>query len=157
VRLDVTGFTLIELILVALLVAVIIGLSSPLFRNTFSDMQLVNTARNLASAIRYAQEMAIVDGSYYKIVCNFKERRYRLVKRIETAEGSSYKPAGGRYGRIFALPEGALLQGKREELLFCPDGKAEGGELKVVSAKGQGYTVTFGGFGEHVVVLPIGQ
>ena len=72
-QLRISGFTLLELTLVVLLIAVLIGLSTPLFRRTFSSIQIRNISFNIAKTVNYAQEMAIVEKVSYKLNFNYDE------------------------------------------------------------------------------------
>ena len=53
------GFTLLELTLVMLFMAIIAGLSTPFVMSTLDRMELQTSARKVASALRYARSEAI--------------------------------------------------------------------------------------------------
>ncbi len=142
-----TGFTLIELVLVILLISILIGLSTPIFRRTFSNLELKNTTYNISKMINYAEEMAIIDKVNYKINFDFEKGKYWITKGEEKI--------GGRYGRTFFLPRGLTFTGKREEITLYPDGSSGRAEIKIVDKTGEGYQLQIKGFGSRVQIEEI--
>ena len=59
IRLDCSGFTLLELTLVMFFIALIAGLTTPFVMSTLDRMQLQTSARKVASTLRYARSEAI--------------------------------------------------------------------------------------------------
>jgi len=149
------GFTLIELVLVVFLISVLVALSTPLFKRTFTDLQLRNTVYNVTKTINYAREMAIIERSNYKINFNFKKGEYWITRLHRTGEKSIYKRTGGRYGRIFSLPEGIYFNARDDEMLFYPDGRAEEIELKIYGKDKKGYLLKIKSFGKGVELRKI--
>lgn len=151
------GFTFIELILVILIIAVIAALATPIFRRTFSGLQLKNSAFNISKIINYAEEMAIIEKFTYKVNFDFDEGKYWITRLDSWEEGSSYKRIGGRYGRIFKVPRGLKIEGRETGILAFPDGTSDGGYFKVLNNSGQGYSVKVTDFGKRVEVKEIDE
>jgi len=149
------GFTLLELVLVISLILLIAGFSGPLFRRTFSDLELKNTVYNLSKIINYAQEMAIIERTNYKIIFNDEENKYWLTK-LDTKDAESiYKRIGGKYGRTFRLPESFTLFYEKEYVTLYPDGQADKYKIKIFDKSGHGYELNVKGFGNQVVTEEI--
>jgi competence protein ComGC len=139
------GFTLIELAFVTIIVLVIIGLSVPLFRKTYSDLTARDTAFTLSA-------MA-------KMVFDFDQGVFRLLESEEVDGAVVYKNARGRFGKSFHLPRDLFFKdpadtsigpesGRHEEpLLFYPDGRCDETEIEMVDKHGAGYRVIVRGFG----------
>ncbi|MCK4462842.1 MAG: prepilin-type N-terminal cleavage/methylation domain-containing protein [Candidatus Omnitrophica bacterium] len=145
-----TGFTLIELVLVILLISILVALSTPLFRRTFSDLELRNTAFNITKLINYAQEMAIIERTNYKLNFDFKKGKYHLTYLVATEDTPVYEKIEGRHGKTFLVPRGLTLEGKKDEIIFYPDGRSDKVKLNLIDKNGKGYLLRVKGFGRHV-------
>lgn len=143
-----SAFTLIELALVAFIILVLVGLSAPLFKRTFSNLTVKESAFNIAKMIGYAQEKAILSRKNFKIKFDFENSKYQLLERDDTAvDGTGYNKAGGRFGRVLALPRGISLSGSGNEMTFNPDGSCDDMTVDVRDARGNGYRISSRGFG----------
>jgi prepilin-type N-terminal cleavage/methylation domain-containing protein len=146
------GFTLIELMLVILLIAVLVGLSAPLFQRSFSDLQLRSTTFNIAKTINYAGEMSIIERVKYRLNFEVENNKY-WITRYDSAGGiSGYKRIGGKYRKFFFLPEGLEFSGEVREITFYPDGRSDNLEIGIVDKKGNGRLVRVKGFGRSVEI-----
>jgi len=138
------GFTLIELTLVAILVLVLIGISTPLFRKTFSDLTTKNAAFSISKLINYAQERAVVDGKAFtiKFAPQARENKYTQYKLFD-----GDLPVRGRFGRTFELPQGVILKSSLARIDFYPDGSCSAAEITVSGSSGGNYRIRTKGFG----------
>lgn len=141
------AFTLIELALVAIIIISLIGLSTPLFRKTLSDLTLKNTAFNISKLINYAQEKSIVDRKNFRISFDFNSGAYQLSEMDESTDPPVYKAATGRFGKAFKTPRGVFLEGSVNEEVFYPNGQCDELVLDVVDESHDGYKITVKGFG----------
>ena len=146
-----TGFTLIELTLVTLLVLIIAGLSTPLFKKTLSDLSAKNTSFSICKLINYAQEMAVLERVNHKIAFDFKKGKYQLLKLSSTAKPPVYVKVTGRFGKLFGLEQGLRLNGDRNSVVFYPDGHCDEVRVNVMTKIG-GYSVIVKGFGNMVEI-----
>lgn len=146
------GFTLIELVLVTAIVLILIGLSTPLFKRTFSDLVIKDLAFNVSKLIDYAREKAILQRKNFKISFDFPSGRYRLLEIDDTIEPPVYKRVAGKFGRGFALPKGMLFKGPRNEIIFYPDGHCDETDIDILDGKGSGYTVLIKGLGSRIEI-----
>ena len=118
------GYALIELILVAVIIAILVSVSTPLFRRTFSDLEIRNASFNLARLISFAQQRSIADGVPYKLMLDKKKSHYRFLKLSED-RNQGYVALEGRYGRYFLLPPNIILRTDKREVIFYPDGHSD--------------------------------
>ena len=119
-----TGYTLIELILLAIIIVTLVGISAPQFRNTFSDLQLKDASFNLSSLISFTQERAIVEGVPFKLVLDADKARYYLEK-ADPKNPAKYVMLEEKTGRVFTLPRDIKLKTDKKEVIFYPDGHSD--------------------------------
>ncbi len=148
-----TGFTLIELTLVTLLILVLAGLSAPLFKKTLSDLSAKNISFDICKLANYAQEMAVLERVNYKIALDFKNGKYQLLKFFSSVLPPAYKKVTGRFGRLFGLPQGLKLSGSKNGAIFYPDGHCDEIRVDVFTSAG-GYSIMIKGFGNMVEIKP---
>ncbi|MFA6321276.1 MAG: hypothetical protein WCY36_05400 [Candidatus Omnitrophota bacterium] len=153
------AFTLIELTLVTVIILALVGLSIPLFKNTFSDLSAKNTAFNISKLASYAQEKAIINRKNYKVIFDFNKRTYQLFESNQTQDGIIYVKEKGRFGKSFDMPLGLSFYdpsadlGKntaeeyKKQIVFYPDGHCDHMLIGIIDKRGMGYTVTLKGFG----------
>ena len=139
--LSLTGFTLIELALVGVLILVIIAGSMPLFRKTFRGLELENSARNIAKIVRYGQERAIVEANTFKINFDFDKKIYWLT---QLDKGEFKKIKNERFGEIFSIPEAIAIEGDKKTAIFYPDGRSEKLDIKLTSGGESSYVTVSG-------------
>jgi len=149
------GFTLIELILVILLISVLVGLSTPLFRKTFSALQIRNVVSNTTKIINYAQEMAIIEKTNYRANFDFEKEKYWLTKYVFSENGSAYKKIGGKCGKTFSIPKGLTITGNDTEITFYPDGRSEKAEIRIIDKNKEGLLLRVKGFANRVEIKEI--
>lgn len=148
------GFTLIELTLVTLLILILAGLSTPLFKKTLSDFSARNTSFSICKLINYAQEMAVLERVNYKIAFDFKKGRYQLLELSSTAKPPVYNKVTGRFGKLFKMPQGLSLSGSKPGVIFYPDGHCDEISVNVLTKLG-GYSVMVKGFGNTVQIKEV--
>ena len=150
-----TGFTLIELALVTLLILILIGLSTPPFRRTFSNLSLKNSAYNISNLINYGQEKAIIERKNFKLNFDIQSSRYWLSEWNDSIEPPDYTRLSGRFGRTFTLPQGLSFKISRTELILYPDGHSDEMNIDIFNTKGEGYRLVIRGFGRRIEISEI--
>jgi putative endonuclease len=169
--LSLTGFTLIELIIVAAIIAVLVAISTPLFRETLRDLELKDAAYNVSKLIRYGQEKAVIEEKKHRILFNFDKRSYHLVAESEkgreeeepsdeiesapTEEGkptTKWKRAAGRFGEYFYLPDGIEFKGDKDKITFLPNGRCDKISLHLNNAANETIEIKTNGKAGHVKV-----
>ena len=83
--LSIAAFTLIELIIVAAIILMLVAVSSPRFRSTFSDLELKDSSYSIGKIIKYAQKRAILEERKYRVIFDFENQSYRLL--VESVDG----------------------------------------------------------------------
>ena len=152
---DSRGFTLIELVLVILFISIITALSTPLFKNTFSELELKNTTFNLSKIINYAQEMAIIDKASYKLNFDFDGGAYWLTKSYFVDGKQTFTKLEGKYGRKFYFPDGLVFTASKKEIVLYPDGRSDTAEINIVDKNGRGRSLKVASFGSQVEIEEI--
>ncbi|MFH0732258.1 MAG: hypothetical protein V2A72_04990 [Candidatus Omnitrophota bacterium] len=118
------AFTLIELILTTIIVLVIVGLSAPLFKKTFSDLRVNLLAKDMASLMNLAREKAIMTRTAHLIKIDVNKKTYRMYIRAHAKD--EIIPAESKWGRTFKIPQDIKIDASEEMVEFFPDGSSEG-------------------------------
>lgn len=129
------GFTLIEVLLVALVLVVVAGLTVPNFSTTFQKFELKKTAEDIVYVMRYAQSRAITKGKSVRLEFNVDGREYWL-SEISTDEDTAelmYTKISGRMGRTHRYPPeiDLELEEGEEGIGFSEDGSIDKQHLLV--------------------------
>jgi prepilin-type N-terminal cleavage/methylation domain-containing protein len=82
-KLNRSGFTLLELIIVIFLITLMVGLSAVFFANTLPSGRFNASAREIASTIRQARHLAQLNGEKQVITVNMDARSYGIEGRGE--------------------------------------------------------------------------
>jgi len=148
------GFTLLELLIVSVIILVLIAMATPLFRRTFTDLELKDSISNLTKFIVFAQQQAIVNRGMYKMSFDFDKNEYRLRMKTGQGEQARYSNIQGRFGRVFKLPRGVSIEGDDDasEIEFYPEGNSDKIEVRLVSTNGDTVTIATTGVLGNVVV-----
>lgn len=162
------GFTLIELIIVAAIILVLVAVSSPLFRATFRDLELRDTAYNLSKLIKYGQQRAIIEEKRYQLLFDFDKGAYRLLVESEESEELETEVEGefvqkvkwenleGRFGEYFYLPDGVKFKAAEEEqdntITFLPNGRCNKITFYIVGEKNKTIEIKTSGRAGYVEV-----
>jgi len=134
------GFTLLELMLVAVIILCLVALSTPLFKSTYDDIRLTSTSKEIAAILNFCRERAIFERRDYRFRIDPKERSYRIL--AEDQEENGFKPLKGRWGRIFRIPEMIGLEADTEEILFSPDGSTTPAMIYLSNSENRTCTIT---------------
>jgi len=134
-----SGFTLIEIILVVLLLSVIVGSVVPDLRKNYRKVCLQNAARNIAYSMRYAQSRAITSGDLVRLELAPESGSYRLTERKEDAidrDDATFVRIPNRMGNVFRIPDGLKFEPGDLTILFYPDGSMEKQAVKLCGEAG---------------------
>lgn len=132
------AFTLIELLLVAVLLAVVAGLSVPNLSKLYSSFQFRAAARHISYLMRYAQSLAIIHQKEYRICFSADRAEYWLEEEagvkdptaLDRIDGEkNFQRIKGSKGHIFVLPNDLVLKIQNETLLFYPDATMDKAEI----------------------------
>ncbi len=136
-----SGFTLIELALVVVLLSVVAAVSLPSFRQSYKKILLERTTNDLAYLMRYAQSRAISKGQKILLVFDGDLKTCWLEEMTEeettTNGGQGSQPPkqltakksarlSNRWGRNFSIPQELIVQTDGTPPIgFYPDGKID--------------------------------
>jgi len=127
------AFTLIELAIVAALILILVAVSNPLFRATFRDLELKDSAYNISKMIRYAQASAVMEEKRYKLVFDFEKKSYWLLVESEKGTETKFERITGRFKDKFYLPRDIFFMGENTEFTFLPNGRCTKAAVSVVN------------------------
>ncbi len=134
------GFSLVEMALLVVLLGVVAGLSVPSFSRSFADLQLRESADQLAYMMRYAQSRSVLAGKTIVMAFDDDGAAYRLKEvPLPGSEGGAVA-LPGKLGRRVALSPGIEWDPPQEAVRFYPDGTMD--EVRIVLRNQQGRAVT---------------
>lgn len=119
------GFTLVEILLVVVIMAVIAVLAVPDFSRTYKGIELRKTADDLAYRARYAQSYAITKNTPARLEFDPSFTQYWLTRRSgDDAAQDTFIRLTGRLGGITNIPRDIQVSFEEgnSSLDFYPDG-----------------------------------
>lgn len=135
------GFTFIELALATIVILILVGLATPLFRKPFSDLQLKNTGQTIVRLIRYAQAKAIAERRYTRINFDLDQGTFWSTVKNEDSLGQ-FQRIEGKWGQVFKAPKGTSIYLERPLITFYPDGSCDQTEIKLSDGKGKDLSIS---------------
>lgn len=124
-----SGFTLLELMIVMVLVALIAGLAAVFFANTLPSSKFNATAREIITTIRYARSLARTQNENQTITIDLDSKKYGIEGR-----GEKTIPADVNIKVIDNTSRQEIRSGKCV-LVFPAVGGAEGGTIVLWTGK----------------------
>ncbi|MFH0840242.1 MAG: prepilin-type N-terminal cleavage/methylation domain-containing protein [Candidatus Omnitrophota bacterium] len=152
------GFTLIELLIVASLILVLVVVSTPLFRTAYSNLELKDSAYNIGKMMRYAEVSAVMEERAYKMVLNFENRAYWLLRENQKDSKGDFEKVEGRFGEKFFLPKNLSLSGDKSELIFLPNGRSTKATVSVIDkTKKKGFDIKTTGRSGQIEISDVSE
>lgn len=118
-----SGFTLIELIVVLVIMVIAAGLVGPNFLRGISSLQLKSATRDIASALRYSRAHAIFTADEAEFHLDVEKNVYRVSGKTKEFE----LPDAIRLKLIAA--ESEISSDEEGTIRFFPDGSSTGGRV----------------------------
>ncbi len=127
------GFTLVELLVVLVLAAVVLGLVGTSISRSVSSAEMRAAAHKMAASMRYTRTRAILDKEEQVFVVDTENRTYLAPKReaVELPEGMELELTTAR---------SELTSENVGGIRFYPDGGSTGGFVRL-AANGQEYRI----------------
>lgn len=136
-----SAFTLLELLLVVIIIGILTALSIPLFKNSFTDLQLSNASYNLLHLMRYAQERSIVERIKYQLNFNPELNQYWLTNEPDPLKAGQYSRLAEKRGKTVFLPTGIKVEAENLLINFYPDGKIDAAFIYLSNQKEKYFTI----------------
>lgn len=138
------GFTLLELIFVAVILIVITALAVPQFRGTFDYLQLQNFVSDTVSFAGYAQARAITGAEINRLVFDIEKKSLGVdtYTGVESGdEGAKETWEKIKYRRI---PDFISIESEDSlnTVRFYPDGTADKVTMKIGISSGKNFTIS---------------
>lgn len=140
-----SGFTLLELMLVAVIILCLVALSTPLFKRTYEELKLTSSAREINAILNFCREKTIFERRPHEFRIDADKGSYRIFTESENEKEKELKPLSGRWGRTFTIPKGISLETEAEEISFSPGGSATPAVIYLSNSEGKNRTIEIEG------------
>jgi type II secretion system protein H len=146
-----SGFTLMELLLVMVVIAVAAAIAAPGFTGFSRGRRLPNTAIALMTTARWCRVQAIINGTTYRLNLDHSNRQWSVTKDDGTGvfvemdekekQGQAYTlPEGIDFGQpIFESTETEEEEASEEYVTFKPNGRADVVTIRLVATENGHY------------------
>ena len=128
------GFTLLELVIVILVIALAVGISIPALTHGSAIFQLRAGGRDVLNMFRYAREKAITEQQRLMVVVDRETQKMVLSDEFGDGARTLAMPQHVRIERV-VLEGRELVQGPLV-IHFLPNGSSENAEIVLVSDSG---------------------
>lgn len=108
-----------------MIIVILIGISTPMFRKTYNDMQLNETSYNIVKFMNYGRAMAVTERINTRLNFDFEIGKYWLTVNINPQTTDRFEHIKGRLGRFYSVPSGIEIKGEDEAVDFYPNGRSE--------------------------------
>jgi prepilin-type N-terminal cleavage/methylation domain-containing protein len=123
-----SGFTLLELVMVMMLLCVIAAMAAPSLRGFSEGRKVTTAAAQVESLGQWARTQSITRGVGMRLNVNPSDGSYWLTSE---QTGGVFGTLGEEFGRVFTMPDGVTLQwygptpteGKIPYIEFLPTGR----------------------------------
>ncbi|MFC1494450.1 GspH/FimT family pseudopilin [Thermodesulfobacteriota bacterium] len=135
-----TGFTLLELILVMVIISTLLAIASPSLQGFFTSRRTNDAASNILSLMKLARTQAITEGRIYRLNLDTDKRSYWLT----AVEEGIFNELKTEFGRTFILPVDTSVELEKETkddltekyIEFYPEGWAQSGLIRLTDRRG---------------------
>lgn len=137
-----SGFTLIEILLVVLILAIIVAAAIPRFQGTLTQLQARTTAKSLYQLALFAKERAIIEQTFYLLKYDPNQKSVFLMRK----EAKKFVRIQSRLGKAIQIKEHFSLQwsSSSKDILFTPNGESDKVEIHLNQNRKRLFTLTIG-------------
>lgn len=125
------GFTLLELIVVLVIIALALSITSPMLTGRLSASKMKTATQYLAADLRQVRGEAIRSNAEQRLVLNLVERTYRVA-----TEGAEKSLPENTQLTLFTA-ESERVDAESAAIRFYPDGSSTGGRVTLEDGKHQ--------------------
>jgi len=133
-RLTDQGFTLLEVIIVVLVIALVLAVSYPSLSRGSASIHLRSTGRDVLNTFRYAREKAVTEQVGMKVTVDREKQTLILTDDLGDGARTYAMPKDVRIQRM-ALAGGEIAEGPLI-IRFLPNGSSESAEILLQSDSG---------------------
>ena len=101
------GFTLMELVLVLVVIAICAAIAAPNLRGFARGRTLPNSAMALMTSARWCRQQALSDGLEYRLNLDASAGKWWVTK--DDGSGTVFNPVPDDLGREYTLPTGVII------------------------------------------------
>lgn len=138
-----SGFTLLEMITVLVIMGIITAGIIPLYQGSLKRLRQEQAVRRLVALLRYAGEQAVITRAETRVWIDPSRGRYWLERQgASEQEQAATLPRGLRFGRLHARRD------RRSRLFyvrFQPNGACDHARLRLLRGQASPFTVTVDG------------
>lgn len=149
------GFTLVEMVVVVIIMAVLFAVTLPSLRSTAKNNRLRSSVRELMSLMKYARTEAVFNGRTTEVFLSLEENQFWLDLRTPDPKTGRYNPKDKKstmerkrdlekqvsFKGIDALPGNILQNEKVIACDFYPDGTASPTLITLENDRDAVYTI----------------
>jgi type IV fimbrial biogenesis protein FimT len=141
------GFTLFELILVVVIIALVAGMAAPSLRNWSRGSSLRDASDNFLGAIRAGRTAAAMSGVSYQLNIDSQSGRYWLSPVDSQQQQQQASASIDDYSMPVNLPEGVRIQAvgpsnqPMSAIRFDPTGRTDPASITLMTAEGSRVTI----------------
>lgn len=134
----ISGFTLLELLLVLMVVSIALTIAAPSFSGFGRNRVTANAAAQFVAVAHFARTQAISDGAIYRVNIDVPNGRWWVTHD----DGDAFVPVDSMDGRIFTAPEGVRMEfdgpavDGAQVIEFQAAGRTDVGTVKFVGRDG---------------------
>jgi prepilin-type N-terminal cleavage/methylation domain-containing protein len=128
------GFTLLELLIVVLVIALVLAVSYPSLSRGSASIHLRATGRDVLNTFRYAREKAVTEQTGMKVTVDREKQRLLLTDDLGDGGRTYAMPADVKIHRV-ALGNAEIVNGP-VIVRFLPNGSSDSAEVLLKSDAG---------------------
>lgn len=154
-----TAFTLLELILVLVILAIIVSAVAPSLRSFGVGRSRQDMALLIVQLARHGHDEAVNEGHTYRLNLDPQQRQFSLTAE----EAGVFHPIADDSGRTYTLPDGMTMetdvphQPDGWHIDFRPTGRCDVASIKLTDKLGQEVTISCPSPTENYIVVPTQQ
>ena len=131
-----SGFSLVELLVVLVIIGAAMGLLAGFTRSGLSGLHLRGSARDLVATLRYARERAVTQQVTHKVVFSMQDHKLYVADELERSRRPLQLNPDVRFRRIRI--DGVDVRGRDliGEIVFLPNGSSNPAEIVLENSRG---------------------